>query len=248
MQCPSLDDLTPVHLNECERCRKLLALQEGLRAKLRQSEGEVPIPQGFQERLKARLDRVERAPERGRLASSGWIGRAFRSFGLAACLALALLPWLTRNQSSSFRLSEALAEHHSACWALPKNSRCASDWEAWSQAHQNPEVPVPLSASAGLQEQERRICPFGDVGKGPHLLLHDPKGRQASLFVLPLAESQDRLPKRPVAYRIGTDTVALWHGPHWGFALVSPASENETLEWIQPALGSDQPWLYLAAR
>lgn len=246
MQCPSPDDLTSAHLDQCERCRRVLAVQEGLRLKLRQSEQEWAIPQGFQARLKAHLDRVEQAPEPGRLRARGWAGRFFRGLGLAACLALASLPLLLRHHGGGFKLSEALAEHHAACWALPGNAQCVTDVANWSEAHHHPEVPIPLLASSGLQEKERRICPFGEIGKGPHLLLRDPKGRQASLFVLPLAESQGQLPQRPVAYRIGTQTVALWHGPHWSFALVSPAPEQETLEWIQPALGSDQPWHVLA--
>lgn len=248
MQCPPLDDITPAHLSECERCRRQLALQEGMRGKLRQSEGELAIPEGFQARLKARLDRAQQLPERGRLAARGWAGRLFSGLGLAACLALAFLPFVTRRQSGSFKLSEALAQHHSECWALPENSQCATDVASWGAAHQNPEVPVPLLDSAGLKEKEMRICPFADVGKGPHMLLNDPKGRQASLFVLPLNESQGKVPQQPVAYQVGKDTVVLWHGPNWAFGLVSPASQSETLEWIKPALGSDQPWIVLAVR
>ena len=86
------------------------------------------------------------------------------------------------------------------------------------------------------------------MGKGPHLLLTDAKGRQASLFVLPLQEAGGQVPQSPIAYRVGNQTVALWHGPHWAFALVSPASEGETLQWIRPALGSDRPWRWLARR
>jgi hypothetical protein len=243
MQCPSLDEITPAHLSECERCRRQLALQGAMRGKLRQAEGEWAIPKGFHSRLKARLDSVQQPSPGWR-----WAGRIFSAVGLAACLALALLPWLTRNQSGSFKLSEALAQHHSECWALPENSQCLTDVASWGTAHHNPELPVPLLDSSGLKEKERRICPFADVGKGPHMLLKDPKGRQASLFVLPLDESQGRVPQQPVAYQVGSDTVVLWHGAHWAFGLVSPASQSETLQWIKPALGSDQPWQILAAR
>lgn len=245
MQCPSLDEVTPAHLAECERCRQRLALQERLRAKVRAAEEEVNLPAGFQARLKARLDRAQAAPEKGRMASSGWAGRLFRSLGVAACLILACLPLLLRNQGHGFQLSQALAEHHVACWALPTSPHCAADVARWNESHQGPQVRVPLKN--GFSEKERRICPFGDVGLGPHLLLHDPKGRQASLFILPLQEARGQVPKSPEAYQLGSQTVAMWHSPNWAFALVAEGPKSEVMQWVEPALGSDQPWRILAA-
>lgn len=244
MQCPSLDEVTPAHLSECERCRRALALQEGLCAKLVSSEGEAAVPPGFRARLVARLDRVQAEPEPGRLAARGWAGRLFRGLGMVACLLLACLPLVLRGQGS--RLGEALAEHHAACWGLPTNSKCAIDVEHWTQAHRGPQVRVPLAQ--GFVQKERRICPFGDVAAGPHVLMFDPKGRQASLFILPLSEARGRVPRDLQAQTVGSQTVAMWHSPNWAFALVAEGPKSEVMRWVEPALGSDQPWLILAAR
>jgi hypothetical protein len=246
MQCPAPDEVTPAHLSECERCRRAFAFQQGLCAKLRAAEEELPVPPGFQARLLARLDRVQAAPEPGRLAARGWAGRLFRGLGVAACLMLACLPLLLRGQGQGDLLSKALAEHHAACWSLPSNARCVTDVEHWVETHKGPQVRVPLVQ--GFSEKERRICPFGEVGVGPHLLLVDPKGRQASLFILPLKEAGGRIPKELRSYVVGAQTVATWHSPNWAFALVAEGPENEVLQWIQPALGSDQPWRILASR
>lgn len=221
-------------------------MQEGMRAKVLEAEQEVKLPAGFHDRLKVRLDCVQAGPEKGRLASLGWAGRLFRGLGMAACLLLACLPLLLRNQGHGFQLSQALAEHHAACWALPTNSHCATDVAHWNDTHQGPQVRVPLDD--GFKEQERRICPFGDVGVGPHLLLHDPKGRQASLFILPLQEAQGSVPEAVEAHQLGSQTVAMWHSRNWAFALVAQGPKIEVTQWIQPALGSDQPWRILAAQ
>lgn len=246
MQCPSLDDVTPAHLAECERCRRRLALQERLREKVRVAEAEVTLPPGFQARLKARMDRVQTAPEKGRWASRGWAGSLFRSLGLAACLLLACLPLLLRTQGHGIQLGQALAAHHAACWALPTNSQCAIDVAHWNESHQAAQVRVPLKD--GFVEKDRRICPFGEVGQGPHLLMHDPKGRQASLFILPLKEAGGQVPASLEAYQVGSQTVAMWHSPNWAFALVAVGPKSEVVQWVQPALGSDQPWRALAER
>jgi len=184
------------------------------------------------------------------MRSSGVAGRLFRGLGLAACLALALLPWLQQGHDSSRMLMSELAQHHGECWAQPRSSACASQVAAWVAAHPNPEISFPLVGSAGLTEQERRICPFANLGHGPHVLLHDNKGRPASLFVMPMAEVKNSgvLPEKPVAYRAGNEVVALWHGPRWAFGLVAQGSPNEVLQWIQPAFGSDQPWRILAVK
>ncbi|MBN9416414.1 hypothetical protein ABS71_16845 [bacterium SCN 62-11] len=220
-----------------------MALQEGLRAKLQAAEA-TELPEGFRARLVARLDRVQAEVEPGRLAARGWTGRIFRGLGLVACLLLACLPLMFRGQAS--QLSEALAEHHAACWALPTNSRCVTDVEHWVETHPAAQMRVPLAQ--GFVEKERRICPFGDVATGPHLLLLDPKGRQASLFILPLSESKGRVPKDLQAQAVGSQTVAMWHSRNWAFALVAQGSKDEVVQWVQPALGSDQPWRILAAR
>lgn len=250
MQCPSLDDLSPAHLAECDRCRRLLALHEKQKARLREAEAGLVIPEGFQQRLKMRLDRVQVTGEAGHMRSRGLAGRFFRGLGLAACLALALLPWLQQGRDPNRKIMGELAQHHSECWALPDNSACASQVAAWIDGHPNSRIPYPLLASSGTSEKERRICPFADLGHGPHLLLHDAKGRQASLFVMPMAEVKKpaELPGKPIAYRVGDEVVALWHGPNWAFGLVAQGSPAEVLQWIQPALGSDQPWRILAAK
>ncbi|MBX3165819.1 MAG: hypothetical protein KF760_00350 [Candidatus Eremiobacteraeota bacterium] len=221
-----------------------MAWREGLREKVRSAESEVTLPAGFQARLKARLERVETAAERGRWAATSWAGRLFRGLGLAACLLLACLPLLLRSQGHGFQLSQALAEHHAACWALPANSQCATDVAHWNEKHNGPQVRVPLKD--GFVEKERRICPFGEVGLGPHLLLHDPKGRQASLFILPIEEADGKVPQSLEAYQMGSQTVAIWHSPKWAFALVAAGAKDEVTQWIQPALGSEQPWRILA--
>ena len=217
-----------------------------MRAKLRSSEEEVGLPAGFHERLKIRLDRVQATPEKGRLGARSWAGRVFRGLGMAACLLLACLPLLLRNQGQGFQLSQALAEHHAACWALPPNSQCATDVAHWNDAHPGHDVRVPLVD--GFEEKERRICPFADVGLGPHVLMHDPKGRQASLFILPLNEARGQVPQELVSYAVGSQTVAMWHSPNWAFALVAQGPPKEVQQWVQPALGSDQPWRILAKR
>ena len=135
MQCPALDELTPAHLSECERCRRAFAVQQGLSALLCAAEEEVAVPPGFQARLSAHLDRVQVAPERGRLAARGWAGRLFRGVGVAACLVLACLPLILRGQGQGVLLSRALAEHHAACWALPSNARCLADVKQWGESH-----------------------------------------------------------------------------------------------------------------
>lgn len=212
---------------------------------MRSAESTVAVPPGFQERLRSRLDRVQAAPERNRMAAMGWGGRLFRSLGVAACLLLACLPLLLRNQGHGRVLSQALAEHHVACWGLPPNSRCVSDVAQWNEVHKAPQVRVPLKE--GFVEKERRICPFGEVGVGPHLLLRDPKGRQASLFILPRKEAGEQVPESLEAYEVGPQTVALWHSPNWAFALVASGSRREVTQWVQPALGSNHPWRILAA-
>lgn len=251
MQCPSLDDLSPDHLAECDRCRRLLALHEKQRAKLREAEAGLAIPEGFQQRLKLRLDRVQEGSEAGHMRSSGTAGRFFRGLGLAACLALALLPWMQQGRDPGRRLMGELAQHHGQCWSHSSdNSARVSQVARWVAAHPAAEVPSPLVASAGFTEKERRICPFADLGHGPHLLLHDRQGRPASLFVMPLAEvhNQAGLSAKPVAYRVGDEVVALWHGPNWAFGMVAQGTPAEILQWIQPAIGSDRPWRILAAK
>ncbi len=217
-----------------------------MRARLRSSEQEVELPAGFQERLKLRLDRVQATPEKGRLGARSWSGRLFRGLGMAACLLLACLPLLLRNQGQGLQLSHALAEHHAACWALPPSSQCATDVAHWNETHQDAQVRVPLVD--GFMEKERRICPFGEVAWGPHVLLHDPKGRQASLFILPLKEAKGQVPQQLQSYAVGSQTVAMWHSPNWAFALVAQGAPNEVQQWVQPALGCDQPWRILVAR
>lgn len=226
------------HLRECSTCQRQAAWLRAVSAKLRDSE-QTALPEGFHQRLAARLDRLEvPALPRRRTHWRAWAG----GLSLAACLALACVT-LLRSPDATDGVVADMVNHHQVCWNIPTSKGRQLHFQEWVKAHPGASIPIPLVASAGLQEQERRNCPVGEGARGPHMMYFDPAGRQVSLYALPRKDLSGLppLPEQLEARRYGNHTVLVWQRGEWAYGLVAESGESEMRKWVDPAVALEDP-------
>lgn len=228
------------HLKDCSTCQRHLEWLRSLRAKVRASEAEVKLPDGFHQRLSARLDRLEVATLPAR-RTANWRGWA-AGLSLAACLALVCVTWLKPPDATDGVVAD-MVNHHQVCWGIPPSDGRQLHFKEWVKAHPGVSIPIPLVASAGLHEQERRNCPVGEGARGPHMMYTDAAGGQVSLYSLPRKDLKGMppLPDTPQARKFGDHTVLVWQRGEWAYGLVAKNGESQMRSWVDAAAALDHP-------
>lgn len=227
------------HLTECDRCRRHLVFLRQFREKFAQSESEIDLPIGFQERLLARLDRPQSTPLSVKRPLSRWA----MAFGLAACLMLACWQLLPSNSPPEAGLVSDMVNHHQVCWDIPASPGRRQHFQRWVQTHPGEAIPSPFLASASLRESERRDCPVGEGAHGPHLMFKRPDGKRVSLYCLPSRDLKGWpvLSEKPQFHNYQGYAVVVWQRGEWLFGVVAQDEGSEVMRWIDPALAAGNP-------
>lgn len=228
------DPEVQAHLASCERCQRRVAFAPRLSGLLRQAEYEPALPAGLNERLAARLDRVEEQKVISLASRRRWARPLVGLATLAACLAVVF--WLWARPAPS-QLAVDMVEHHEACFAIANSPGREQHYQDWLQSHQDVTVPVPPHMGSDLAEVDRRNCPVGEGVHGPHLMYLYQGRDKVSLYVVPMRDLKgiSAQPENPALAHYKGYNVLVWESGGWLYGLVSHEPEREMRQWVAPA-------------
>lgn len=194
------------HAADCERCGRMLQLDEAAERALKSGLARVDAPDSLRAKVKL-------------LANSRGVGRARRRWPLLALpasaltgLALLLLVFfqpLGSSLTSIEQIAKLAEEDHFAGYTMQFQVGEVNDIPGWFRDRLDFEVAVPDLANRGLALLGGRKCTLG--GKDVAYLFYDQEGKRYSLFQLDVADVKIGLEEgQTYRYPIHDCVVELW--------------------------------------